>query len=78
MPKLPTLVCTALFEFSILLLVWYLERGLLVNGSPNDEEPPGAGKLEAPGTYAPVLVKGSTLVVWTGGSAELCPIRLRT
>lgn len=49
----------------------------LVKGSLPCNALPGAGKAEAPGTYAPLLVKGSTLVVAAEGRAESRPMRFR-
>ena len=49
-----------------------LMKGLLLC-----EAVPGAGKAEAPGIYAPLPVKGSTLEVAAAGRAELRPMRFR-
>ena len=59
-------------------VVFQAAAGSLMKGLLLCEAVPGAGKAEAPGMYAPLPVKGSTLEVPAAGRGELRPMRFRT
>ena len=60
-----------------LLVVVQAAGGSLMKGLLLCVAVPGAGKAEAPGTYAPLPVKGSTLEVAAAGRAGLRPMRFK-